>query len=395
MNSKILGGILLVAGTAIGAGMLALPVVTGFAGLIPSIFLFLIYWVYMIYTAFLTQEVTMWMGPHTNLISMARHTLGKPGEYVSWVVFLFLLYALTTAYIAGAAPLLLQLIEFATGWNWPDWVGGIPLIAIFGFFVYQGTRSVDYINRLLMIGLTAAFILLVFTLLPHVQSSLLARADWPALRFASSVIATSFGFHIIIPSLTFYLDRDSESMKKVILIGGSIPLFIYILWEVLTLGIIPLETIQEGFERGEDGAKLLAGILNNPVLSVLARCFSFFAIITSFMGVALSLTDFLADGFKIEKTRQGRILLYLLAFIPPFLITLYDPRAFISALEYAGAFGVVILLGILPALMVWSGRYRMHLVSQTRAPGGKLALSAAIVFSLLVIGIEIYNKVIA
>ena len=38
---RLLGGILLVAGTAIGAGMLALPVSTGLAGFYPSLFLFL------------------------------------------------------------------------------------------------------------------------------------------------------------------------------------------------------------------------------------------------------------------------------------------------------------------------------------------------------------------
>ena len=41
MNTKIIGGTLLVAGTAIGAGMLALPVLTGMAGFVPSLFLFL------------------------------------------------------------------------------------------------------------------------------------------------------------------------------------------------------------------------------------------------------------------------------------------------------------------------------------------------------------------
>lgn len=37
---RLIGGILLVAGTTIGAGMLALPIVTGFAGFWPSIALF-------------------------------------------------------------------------------------------------------------------------------------------------------------------------------------------------------------------------------------------------------------------------------------------------------------------------------------------------------------------
>ena len=81
-----------------------------------------------------------------------------------------------------------------------------------------------------------------------------------------------------------------------------------------------------------------------------------------------------------------------MTFVPPLLFTLTDPRAFLSALEYAGAFGVVTLLGLLPALMVWSGRYYKHFQSTFKAPGGKLTLVLAIVFSILVIGIEIASK---
>lgn len=103
-HSQLIGGILLVSGTTIGAGMLALPVSTGLAGFIPSIILLFVFWLYMTYTAFLMLEVNLWMGPHTNLISMAKNTLGTIGEGVSWLTYLFLLYSLTTAYVAGAGP---------------------------------------------------------------------------------------------------------------------------------------------------------------------------------------------------------------------------------------------------------------------------------------------------
>ena len=53
---RLIGGILLVAGTTIGAGMLALPVVTGFVGFWPSLALFFVYWLYMTFTAFLMFE---------------------------------------------------------------------------------------------------------------------------------------------------------------------------------------------------------------------------------------------------------------------------------------------------------------------------------------------------
>ena len=397
-RSKMIGGVLLIAGTAVGAGMLALPVATGMAGFFPSMLLFLLYSVYMSFTGLLMLEVNLWVGEGNNLISMAKLTLGRWGEIVSWIVYLFLLYSLTTAYIAGGAPLLLNVLQLTTGIQLPNWSGTIPLLLIFGFCVYRGARIVDLANRLLMCGMIITYLILVIFLTPHVNPKLLAHVDWKYAFMGISVAATSFGFHIVIPSLVTYMNRDIPRLRTVILIGSSIPFFIYLLWEFLTLGIIPLDGkygILYGYEHGGNAANLMAASLNHSTLALTAQFFSFFAIITSFLGVSLSLSDFLADGLKIKKTRQGRCILYILTFLPPLIITLINPYAFMSALEYAGAFGVVVLLGLLPALMAWSGRYRLFLVTHNgfRAPGGKIALALTILLSIAIIGFEIVQKI--
>jgi tyrosine-specific transport protein len=375
--------------------MLALPVVTGFAGFFPSLLLFVLYWIYMTFTAFLILEVNLWMGPEANMISMAKMTLGRFGEIVSWLAYLFLLYALTTAYLAGGGPIIVDFFQVFTDWEIPKWIGSIPLLVIFGYFVYHGTHSVDYVNRLLMIGLAIAYIALVYFLAPHLNLALLKVVAWKPLLLGISIVATSFGFHIIIPSLVTYLHRDVVQLKKVILMGSFIPLVVYIIWELLTLGIIPItgpNSLSEGYTTGENGANLLAARLGNTWIALLARLFSFFAIVTSFLGVSLSLSDFLADGFKIKRTGLGKALIALLTFVPPLVLTLTDPRAFLSALEYAGAFGVILLLALIPALMVWVGRYRQHHQGPYQAPGGKLALLATLCISLAIIVIEIVNR---
>jgi len=391
--NRYIGGILLVSGTTIGAGMLALPVVTGFAGFLPSVLLFVLYWAYMTFTALLTLEVNLWMQDRqANMISMAKLTLGKWGKAVSWVAYLFLLYALTTAYLAGCGPIVVDLVQGLTGYDLPKWSGGIPLLLIFGYFIYQGTRSVDYLNRILMIGLAVAYVAMVILSMPYLEAKLLARMNFEAVLIGASVVATSFGFHIIIPSLTTYLDRDVKKLKRVIVIGSTIPLLVYIIWELLVLGIIPLPVLAEGYQTGANGAHLLTLQLGHSTLALIARFFSFFAIVTSFLGVSLSLADFLADGFQIEKSGSGKILICVLTFVPPLLIAAIDPRAFLSALEYAGAFGVVVLLGLMPALMVWKGRERLFQEGPYRAPGGTAALMATIALSLLLIALEVAIK---
>lgn len=394
--NRLIGGILLVSGTAIGAAMLALPVSTGLAGFWPALLLFVIGWLFMTYTALLILEVNLWMNTDANMITMAKRTLGLPGEIFAWACYLFLLYTLTTAYLAVGGPVFLSGITAITGWSLPAWLGPLPLLVLFSATVYRGTAAVDQVNRVLMIGMVVAFVILIAAVTPEVNTSLLTRTEWPLLLLGVSVVATSFGFHIIIPSLSTYLQRDVAQLVQVILIGGAIPLAVYLIWEGLTLAVIPVSGssgLLHGYINGSNGAALLAETLSRPWIHVVTHFLLFFAIVTSFLGVSLSLWDFLSDGLKISKEGRGRTFLYLLTFAPPLAFTLTNPRAFLTAIEYAGAFGVVTLLGLLPALMVWSGRYRQGMQSTAfRTPGGRGALILVIALSLFVIAVELANQ---
>jgi len=375
--------------------MLALPVATGLAGFLPAQVLLVSLWLYMTYTAFLILEVNLWLDGHANLISMAKRTLGVFGQILAWASYMFLLYSLTTAYLVGSGEIFANVVADTNGLIVPEWFGPLPLLAIFSYAVFEGAKMVDYLNRVLMGILILAYSAMVFFLVPEVSGTLLMQRDWKMLLLGVSIVVTSWGFHIIIPTLTTYLDRNVNDLKKVLIIGSLLPLVIYTLWQLVTLGIIPRTVLMQGYVQGENGATLLSNTLGANWVAAVSVGFAFIAIVTSFLGVSLSLWDCLADTLKIQKSGMGRMMLYALTFLPPTVFALTTPRAFLSALEYAGAFGVVTLLGILPALMVWWGRYRLG-ISQPqhfRTPGGKPALILVIAISLAVIGVEMLHKV--
>ena len=113
----------------------------------------------------------------------------------------------------------------------------------------------------------------------------------------------------------------------------------------------------------------------------MAEIFSFFAITTSFIGVTLGLVDFLADGFKLKATLSHRFYLSLLVFIPPLVIVSIDPSLFFVALKFAGGVGCVLLLGFLPTLMIWVGRYvKKELKNTAEVRGGRPLLLLLFLF---------------
>jgi tyrosine-specific transport protein len=382
--SRLIGGILLVAGTATGAGMLALPVITSFGGFFPSLALLFFCWIFLFATSWLLLDVNLSFPWEVNLVTMASRTLGTPGRIVCWVAYLFLLYSLTAAYIAGSSPLFLQAVSFASGWSAPPWFGPIPLLLIFGFFVYLGTSSVDRINRLLMVFLIAAYFILTVSLPPHIEPSLLLHIDAKAIWVAVPVVFTSFGFHIIIPTLTTYLHHDVKKLRLTLLIGSFIPFLVYSVWEFLILGIVPIPDLSEAFLQGQTGAAPLSRILQADWIGTVASIFSFFAIITSFLGVSLSLSDFLSDGLKMKRFSFGQELSSLLTFLPPLFFVYTYPQGFIMALQYAGIF-VVILLCLLPALMAWK-------LPAYRTPLKRLILSAILLISALAIVFDVLEQ---
>lgn len=391
-QGSVLGATLLVSGCCIGAGMLGLPVLSAMAGFQPSVLMFIISWLFMTCTGLLLLEVNLWFKDDVSIISMADRTLGFTGKVIAWLGFLFLFYCLMVAYVAGSGELFVDLFEQVTGIVAPAWVGSLLFTTILGYLLYTGVRAVDQFNRILMAGLIATYLGLIIVGSSHVQTQLLQHHDWTLSAFVLPVMIISFGFHNLVPSLTTYLHRDVRKLKLAFIVGSFIPLLMYLVWEWLILGLVPIEGkggFREALEQGQLATHALKSVSNASWVVGLAQYFAFFALVTSFVAVALSFVDFLADGLKIKKTPIGKIALCLLVLGPPFLFALIYPGAFLTALNFAGGIGAVILFGLLPAAMVWYGRYYREFENKPLVPGGKGVLCSVILFSLVIIILQL------
>jgi len=381
LNSKLIGGILLIVGTSIGGGMLALPVSTAEVGFSNSLFFLVFCWLVMTAGALLVLEVNLRLPAGSNMISMAKSTLGLPGQVIAWITYLFLLYTLLSAYISGGSDVFNSILHKAHI-ELPAWVTSIIFTALFSLIVYNGIRSVDYVNRGLMFGKLGVYVLLVAIISPHVSPTGLTGGSARAFTGTLMILVTSFGFASIVPSLRDYFADDIKSLRRVILFGSLIPLFCYIIWDAVIMGVVAREGDNGlmALMTSEHATSGLTEALNQSVQSQwIGGFFGFFTsicMVTAFLGVSLGLFDFLADGLKLKKSgTQGRYTLAL-TFIPPLAVVLVNPGIYLHALSYAGVCCVILLL-LLPSIMAWKGRQKCQLITpeSRMVPGGNLALA--------------------
>lgn len=347
MKSKVIGSMMIVAGTAIGAGMLAIPIVTAKLGFALSALLLVACWAAMTTTGFLILHVNLAFEEHSNFSTMARHTIGYAGRLLTWIFFFLLLYALTAAYMTGGASLLNHMAPWLSAK-----MSALLFTIILGTFVYMGVQSVDYANRILISLKAISLVLMVVFLFPHVHLSnlLLPPTSEKGWLFALPILITSFGFQTVIPNLRDYLHSDVKKLKRVIWVGSLIPLAIYLLWEMAILGAVngltPQMTLVEMIST-------ISSQLHSSWLGFLVDLFTDVALTTSFLGVSMGLFHFVRDTFHLNRQRTGeKTLASAITFVPPLCFAWFYPEGFILALNYA-SISVAILLIFIPVWMGW------------------------------------------
>ncbi|MGD8106060.1 tyrosine transporter TyrP [Pantoea sp. FN0302] len=392
MKNRTLGSIFIVAGTTIGAGMLAMPLAA--AGIGPGVTLLLLIglWALMCYTALLLVEVYQHASADTGLGTLTRRYLGRPGQWLTGFSMLFLLYALTAAYISGAGELLAASLSqwFSTEISASSGVLLFTLIA--GGIVCVGTQMVDIFNRVLFSAKIILLVIMLGLMMPHIhQTNLLTLPLEKGLVLAAiPVIFTSFGFHGSVPSIISYLNGDLRKLRWVFIIGSAIPLVAYIFWQLATLGAIDQSAFSAllASHAGLNGLlQAIRQIVASPHVELAVHLFADLALATSFLGVSLGLFDYLADICKRNASVTGRMQSGLMTFLPPLLFALFYPQGFVLALGYAGV-ALAVLALIIPALLVWRSR-QQHSAASYQVVGGRPLLLLVFLCGIGVIVIQL------
>lgn len=394
--NKTLGSTMLVSGTMVGAGMLAMPLTSAGIGFTFTVLLLIALWALLTYSALLFVEVYQTAEPDAGIGTLAAQYFGSAGRFIATSVLLIFLYALLSAYVTGGGVLLASTLPEIGDGETTKQISIVIFTLFFGAFIVIGTKTTDAVNRILFFTMLAALAFVLILMAPKISiDNLMAMPiDKALLISASPVFFTSFGFHGSIPSLNKYLDGNVKALRLSIIAGSLITLVGYILWQLSTNGVLSqnlfLQILQQDptlnglveASRQITGSNAIAGVV---------KLFSSLALITSFLGVALGLLECIEDWLKrVYQYSAGRLTLGVLTFLPPLIFALFYPNGFIAALSYAGqmfAFYAVVL----PAALVWKARQRYPNLAY-RVAGGNLLLIIIALLGIIITSIPFAIK---
>ncbi|MEH1973008.1 MAG: aromatic amino acid transport family protein [Nostoc sp.] len=405
---NVLGSTALIAGTTVGAGILALPAVTLPSGIVPSTSGLIAVWLYALVSGLLVADVTLNTmrtegRASIGFLGVVEKILGKLGARIAGGAYLFMHYALLVAYITEGG----EILGYAAAKVWgvqilPTWVGTTTFTLLFGGIMYLGREKfIEKLNSAFVGIVIVSFLGLLFLAGGHIQSAQLLFQNWSALGSAISVMSVALFFQNVVPLVVAQLEGDAGKIRQSIFIGSVIPLIMFLAWNAVILGSISPDMLH-GTSDGRtvfDPLQILRAGGAGEWLGVLVSIFSEFAIVTSFIGFVYGLLDLFKDIFLLAQGRlSSRLPLYSLVLFPPMTLGTLNPSIFFTALDYTGTFSISVLGGIIPALMSWKQRQEQEnsdSINQPLVPGGKVTLIVMIGVALAMMGrqiLSIYTK---
>ena len=391
MNSSkksILTGVMLTAGCAIGAGMFSLPVTSSGMWFTLSTICLLLLWYLSYLSALYILEVNIQFSPGDSFDTLVKNVLGKKWSAITGLSLAFLLYILLYAFYSAFGSILSNIVEND---NIPSGVLGLLFGSVFAVIVWSSTKLSGRISTILVSGMVITFVFSMSGYSLQVEAAKLfdiAATDnnyapyiWAALPY----IMTSFGFSSIVPSLYKYYGKDPITIKKSMFIGSVAALIVYLLFIFVVFGNISRASFVEINNAGGNIGVLVDALTRSGdkgLVNTAFSLFSNFAIISSFIGVGLSLLDYVADLFSFPDTAKGRFYSAIIAFLPSGILSLFFPDGFITAIGYAGLVFMFCLFFI-PFLMVRKTR-KLNSAPSYKVKGGNALLYIFMLSSVLI-----------
>lgn len=385
MNSKIIGSSFLIAGTSIGAGMLALPLILAKFGLLYSLIIMFLVSLVVIFFSLINVELYLKSGKIGTLGAIADFYGGKIYAFIGHMCIFLLTFSLTSAYISGLGSTIgasLEIFHISSNQTYLM----IIVTFIISVILLLQIKNIDIINRFLFISLIFILLIICVRLLMvsgiNFDYILKTNSNILDYKMAILVIFTSFGFQIILPTISQICDFNKFDIIKSIIYGSLLTFGIYSIWVYSTISAIYSlapesynEILLGKIEIGEF-LIILSKIANINYLAYIIKLVSILAITTSAIGIAMAQIQLIKAFFNKNEFSKVIILELFMTIIPSSLIAIFIPNAFIKALGFAGAILIVKVIILQSILLLKSGNHNIHI---------KICYNKLVIYSMIIL----------
>jgi len=364
-KDSVLSCALLIAGTTIGGGFLALPRATAPCGFLPAVLGLSMSWLYLLVGALFVAE--------SCIKTREQLMTGGEGDYDSVSIFRVANEAFGGSQVANAfVGICFAILILATMIAQFSKAGALISLQVTGmeqriaslcFACFMGVLSFGFgndlaskMNSALTVAMLSSFVALVSFASQIGSNARLLRADWSSLLSPSSfsVFLQLLVYTEVVPLVVNRLDGDRSNTRKAIVYGSILPLLMCVLWTMSILRVVPLAAAQTA-SFGDPVSVILAssGSSSHVLLmkqSVLVLAAS--AISTTVIGSLLTTTQFLQDAFATKRFLGKSIFIRALALLPPALVASFGgPSLYYACTAFAGSFPVTFLWGFFPPMV--------------------------------------------
>ena len=325
----------IITGYGVGSGCLAMPYIINKCGLPIGIFVIVIAFIFSYVLHLMLADIVIKKGETEEAIGtfsncLKNNKFKKPLTVILFILLAIVLYSNLAMYITGVADILVNIFG---GNSWVYKLVFYSLASLVGIFEL---KILGICEKYAVIIIFVIETILVIGSLFNIRNSL--PIDIENIRSVLSFFSLAmFGFiaFFSVPQVVIGLDKDSKKIKKSIFAGMLMNSLIMLL--VIISSLIASDTITEIAIIGlGNGIGLWAKILSS--------IFTFFAMLTSYWAISVSLKDMFAKNLKINK-----VLALFIATIPSLLIALIPFASFLSFLEItSGAIALLVVIFAIP-----------------------------------------------
>lgn len=352
---KQLRAISLLAGTAIGTGMLSLPIVLANFGIIWSLLL-MIFFCWVTYVSAMARcELNIKSRADFNLKDVGLFFDCKISARLGDIFAKLLNFALLSAYIFGGSSMIMSFMtescQFAHVAIAFACVVAVVFLCSSELIIKINNNAFVALFSIILFGIVCLAICAKIDSVPLCAENISNLKSWCTVL---PVVFTSFGYQGSLHSLTKFVENDRKMIKNACLFGSIIPAILYVLWVICVIAII-FNSDQESFERMlmspievSELIRILANITGISLIQYVVWIVSFLAIVTSIVGVGLALNDIIESELShfIKNPKPRRLLSTITMMIPTTLVVTFVPNAFIRILSFAGIILSVIAIMI-------------------------------------------------